>query len=375
MKRFIAFVLLLMMLCTAASADVRVQSLGAAYCAAFSLDGQHCLMLEPNPDASDTYRSYIRHADGSVTDIVPTGLTEQDPPDAAATFERAGKFYNVQVCGNTIFLKAFTPSHYEINWQISLISGEATLLRNALVNVSGHHAAIMNNTRVRIGPANLRILDGVTGEQREQPIPEGVTITGACGLENGALISVCTEDGYALLWLDSEGNEVRRLACEYVYENLYYDEATSAGVAARNSMMSWSWFTPYMIMQMRLPELTSVPTDTPADTIAYLTSTQFYVSLTSESAKAGRNRNVFYPLGMTDDGLFLLNWNNLGWLCTLNVATLELTPLITANDNTDELMDLGSDLYDDNWNGGSLFCNPDELQPFQYVQLEHPALH
>ena len=371
MKRFISFVLLMAMFCTIASADVFVKSLSEAYCFAFSLDGQHCLMAEPLPGKSDYCRLYIRHADGTVSSIVPTGLDEQAPANADTYFERCRRprYGHTQVCGNTVMI--MDKDIYlgtGLRWFVNLASGEAALLPYDPSSICGSRAALG-------GKGNrIAILDGESGAVTEQPIPEGLDIYAACPLENGVLLSARVEDGYALLWLDAQGNETHRLACQYAYENLYYDEASGTGLAARNSMLTWSWFNPYMIMRMQLPELTIEQADTKEKTIERLTSTQFYVSLTPENAKTSNRFPGFFPLGMMENGNYLLSLHQLGWLCTLNVATMQLTPLITANDNTDEILDLGHDLYMSIWNGGSLFCQPNKLQPYQYIELDHPAL-
>lgn len=377
MKRFMSMVLLLMLLFTAASADVRVQSLSTAHCAAFSLDGQHCLMLEPLPGDSSFSRMYIRHADGSVTDIEPTGLTEQDPLGVATYFERCRQTASgIKVCGNTLLVTGEAEvvtdnrvSYTRVRWLVNMVSGKASLLRKETVSICGSRAVIISNT---YSPSAVRalILDGNSGTLTDQPLPDGLTIYGACALENGVLLSIRTGDGGALVWLDSEGNEVHRLACAYAYDYLYYDNHTKTGLAGSNSGMSWSWFNLYMIMQIQLPDLASEHLDTKEGTVV---STQFYVSLIPETAKA--ERNFLYPLGMTDDGLFLLNWNRLGWLSTLNTATMQLTPLISASDTTDEVMELGHYLYESVWNGSTIFCRPYKLQPCQYIVIDHPGLH
>ena len=239
MKRFISFILLMVMLCTAASADVLVRHISESYCVAFSYDDQHCLMMErlPAENGVPYCRLYIQHADGSVSPLKDVAPAETDSsalqPDYAYAPHPAVN--SVKVCGNMLLMNVYVNEYRTVFRLVDMTTGEARSLgnRGVVTGVSGQRAAIAVNKTAKT--YDVWLLDGSSGEMTQQTIPDDIRIYAVSPLSSGVLLCVRDADGNALLWLDEQGNEVHRLACGKSYEQLYYDESTRTGIAGNAS--------------------------------------------------------------------------------------------------------------------------------------------
>lgn len=378
MKRFISFVLLLAMICTAASADILVKPVSDSYCIAFSYDGEHCLMMEQLPVENGVpfCRLYIQHADGSIsplTDVTPPAEEDKTPqPDY--THLPYPAVSNVQVCGSTLLMYVSASEYRTAFRLVDMTTGKARSLgnRSVIIGVNGQQAAIAVSTTAKT--SDVWLLDGNSGDLTQQTFPSDLRITALCPLSSGMLLCVREDDGKALLWLDEQGNEVHRLPCKYDYDHLYYDENTRTGIAGNlRALYPTVWFNDYMVMQLQPPEIID-RFDTLEEFITHLESNPLYVSLLPEKTKQKRFASSLLPLGMTDEGTVLCSWGSLGWFCTLDLSTMELTPLLTEDDSVETVNEYASSLYLANWNGGTRFCLPTKLPPYQYIEIDHPML-
>lgn len=376
MKRFIAIALLAAMLLTAASADVLVSHVSESYCVAFSYDGQHALMMEqfPPENGMPHCRLYIRHADGSVSPLRDVASADADADTLQPEYAHVPypAVANVRVCGNTLLMYVYASEYRSVFRVVDMTTGEAHSLgdRGVTTGVCGQQAALVINT----ASPSCWLLDGSSGEMTQQTIPGDVRIHAACPLSSGVLLCIREDDGKALLWLDEQGSEVHRLACEREYDQLYYDESTRTGVAASNTGYPSVWFNDYMMMQLLPPEITG-NFETIDEFLSRLKSNPLYVSLLPEQTKRNRFSYSIQPLGMTDEGTVLCTLGSLGWFCTLDLATMELTPLLTEEDSVETVNKYAGSLYNTIWNGSTRFCLPSKLPPYQYIEIDHPALY
>lgn len=377
MKRFISFMLLMVMLCTAASADVLVRHISESYCVAFSYDDQHCLMMErlPAENGVPYCRLYIQHADGSVSPLKDVAPAETDSsalqPDYAHAPDPAVN--SVKVCGNMLLMNVYVNEYRTVFRLVDMTTGEARSLgdRSVVTGVCGQQAAIAVNKTAKT--YDVWLLDGSSCELTQQTIPGDIQVSAVCPLSSGVLLCVRDGVGEALLWLDEQGNVVHRLPCERDYDQLYYDESTRTGIAASNMGYPTVWFNDHVMMQLLPPEITG-HFETMEEFLALLESNPLHVSLLPQSTNKRLRLNAIQPLGMTAEGTLLCRWGSLGWFCTLDLATMELTPLLTEDDSVETVNQYAGSLYQAIWNGGTRFCIPSKLPPYQYIEIDHYAL-